>query len=78
LSTALLTRGYIVEIKPSVADIPAFPSVQSQDDGISVSTSDDPAAVLQAQDDSVNIKQEAEGNTVLPVDDSTIIKITPC
>lgn len=74
----ILTRGYIDEVRPATADIPAFPSAKAQEDAISVNASDSPATVAQAQSDGVNIKPDSSSGTVLPVDDSTTIKIIPC
>lgn len=74
----ILTRGYIDEVRPATADIPAFPSVKAQDSGINVSAVGTPATVLEAKDGNVNIKQEGEGTKVLPSDGGTIIKIKPC
>lgn len=74
----ILTRGYIDEVRPATADIPAFPSAKAQDDGINVNASSNPANVAQAQSGNVNIKPENKGGTVLPSDDSTTIKIIPC
>lgn len=74
----ILTRGYIDEVRPATADIPAFPSAKAQDDGINVNQTDAPTTVIEAKDGNVNVKQEDKATTVLPSDPGTIIKIIPC